>query len=178
MADEKRRDYSQIKDTLKVKGSFDLTHYADNVNYQLKYIQDKISEFEIKLTSLRTKESIISGIIDRTNANAAKFLDENNFAKAQGLQNALITQFETYSMMQDMILKYESHISNYVKLSLTIENDKVATYAKIKTADKNTDKDDDQYAKIVEQINTMMLDGKSGSAFTQNLKNELKLEGY
>ena len=179
MADEKRRDYNQIKDTLKIKGTFDLTHYADNVNYQLKYIQDKISDFEIKLTALRTKESIISGIIDRTNTAAAKFFDEHNVAKAQGLQHALITQFETYSMMQDMILKYESHISNYVKLSLTIENDKVATYAKIKTADKNIDKDDDQYAKLVESINGIVSDGNGkGGAFAQNLRNELKLEGY
>ena len=179
MADEKRRDYNQIKDTLKIKGTFDLTHYAENVNYQLKYIQDKISDFEIKLTALRTKESIISGIIDRTNTAAAKFFDEHNVAKAQGLQHALITQFETYSMMQDMILKYESHISNYVKLSLTIENDKVATYSKIKTADKNIDKDDDQYAKLVESINGIVSDGNGkGGAFAQNIRNELKLEGY
>ena len=179
MADEKRRDYNQIKDTLKTKGTFDLTHYAENVNYQLKYIQDKISDFEIKLTALRTKESIISGIIDRTNTAAAKFFDEHNVAKAQGLQHALITQFETYSMMQDMILKYESHISNYVKLSLTIENDKVATYAKIKIADKNIDKDDDQYAKLVESINGIVSDGNGkGGAFAQNIRNELKLEGY
>ena len=176
---EKRRDYAEIKDTLKVKGSFDLTHYADNVNYQLKYVQDKISEFEIKLTALRTKEAIISGIIDRTNTAVARFFDDHNFAKAQGLQNALITQFETYSMMQDMILKYESHISNYVKLSITIENDKVATYTKIKNADKNIDKDDDQYSKLVEQINGIILEGKGGgSAFTQQVKNELHLEGY
>ena len=179
MTDEKRRDYNQIKDTLKIKGTFDLTHYAENVNYQLKYIQDKISDFEIKLTALRTKESIISGIIDRTNTAAAKFFDEHNVAKAQGLQHALITQFETYSMMQDMILKYESHISNYVKLSLTIENDKVATYAKIKIADKNIDKDDDQYAKLVESINSIVSDGNGkGGAFAQNIRNELKLEGY
>lgn len=177
MSDPKQ-DKKRLSDTLKVEGKFDIMHYAENVNQHSDHIQTKISDFEIKITSLKTKEKIISDIIDRANNQIGKFFSEGNFAKAQGMQNALITQFETYSMMQDMILKYESHISNYVKLSLTIENDKVATYAKIKTADKNTDKDDDQYAKIVDQINTLILDGKGGSAFTQNLKNELKLEGY
>ena len=179
MADEKRRDYSQIKDTLKIKGTFDLTHYADNVNYQLKYIQDKISEFEIKLTSLRTKESIISGIIDRTNANAAKFLDENNFAKAQGLQNALITQFETYSLMQDMILKYEAGIRAYVKMCVDIENHKVNSFAKLKASQKNDGKDEGQYHSLMTKINELLAGDQKGPAALKNqIKKELELEGY
>ena len=167
-----------LKDTLKVEGKFDLLHYSDNVNQHLNYIQTKIQDFEIKITSLRTKEKIISDIIDRTNNTVGKFFSESNYAKAQGLQNALITQFETFSLMQDMILKYENNIQSYIKMSLDIENNKVATYSKIKTADKNVEKEDGQYADLMDQINTLMSGGNSAADFKAQVQKELQLEGY
>ena len=52
-----------IKDTLKIEGKFDIMHYASNVNDIIMSINDKISNFEIKLTSLKVKEEMISNII-------------------------------------------------------------------------------------------------------------------
>ena len=166
-----------IKDTLKIEGKFDIMHYASNVNDIIMSINDKISNFEIKLTSLKVKEEMISNIINHTNSSADKFLKEHNYAKAQGLQNALITQFETYSMMQDMILKYEHNIQVYLKMKLDIENHKISAYAKIKTADKNAEKDDSSYKDLQQNINKILAGGESNN-FRNNVLNELQLEGY
>jgi len=174
-----KRDYGELKETLNVKGEFDLVCYGENINYQLKYVQEKINNAEIKITSLKVKEAIISSIIDRTNDSVSKFLADHNYPKAQGLQNALITQFETYSLMQDMILKYESNIQSYIKMSLDIENHKVNTYVKIKASKKNDDKTDKNYDAIVSKFNEIMNSGPAGAqAFKSNIQKELNLEGY
>ena len=166
-----------IKDTLKIEGKFDIMHYASNVNDIIMSINDKISNFEIKLTSLKVKEEMISNIINHTNSSADKFLKEHNYAKAQGLQNALITQFETYSMMQDMILKYEHNIQTYLKMKLDIENHKISAYTKIKAADKNVEKDDNNYKEMQNKIEQILSSGDS-SGFKKHVLNELSLEGY
>ena len=168
-----------IKDTLKIEGKFDIMHYASNVNDIIMPINDKISNFEIKLTSLKVKEEMISNIINHTNSSADKFLKEHNYAKAQGLQNALITQFETYSMMQDMILKYEHNIQTYLKMKLDIENHKISAYTKIKAADKNVEKDDNSYKDLQKTIEKIMNgDDNQRNSFKNNVLNELSLEGY
>jgi hypothetical protein len=166
-----------IKDTLKIEGKFDIMHYASNVNDIIMSINDKIANFEIKLTSLKVKEEMISNIINHTNSSADKFLKEHNYAKAQGLQNALITQFETYSMMQDMILKYEHNIQAYLKMKLDIENHKISAYTKIKAADKNVEKDDNNYKEMQNKIEQILSSGDS-SGFKKHVLNELSLEGY
>lgn len=166
-----------IKDTLKIEGKFDIMHYASNVNDIIMSINDKIANFEIKLTSLKVKEEMISNIINTTNSSVDKFLKEHNYAKAQGLQNALITQFETYSMMQDMILKYEHNIQVYLKMKLDIENHKISAYTKIKAADKNVEKDDNNYKEMQNKIEQILSSGDS-SGFKKHVLNELSLEGY
>lgn len=166
-----------IKDTLKIEGKFDIMHYASNVNDIIMSINDKIANFEIKLTSLKVKEEMISNIINHTNSSVDKFLKEHNYAKAQGLQNALITQFETYSMMQDMILKYEHNIQVYLKMKLDIENHKISAYTKIKAADKNVEKDDNNYKEMQNKIEQILSSGDS-SGFKKHVLNELSLEGY
>ena len=168
-----------LKDTLKVEGKFDIMFYAENVNQHLNRIQNKIADFEIKITALRTKEKIISDIIDRANNQITKFFNEANFPKAQGMQNALITQFETYSLMQEMILKYENHIQSYIKMSLDIEKNKIDAYVKIKNADKNVEKDEDAYVELTTKINEILNGGPNGGAdFKAQMQKELQLEGY
>ena len=180
MSDPKQ-DKKRLSDTLKVEGKFDIMYYANNVNQHSDYVQNKISDFEIKITSLKTKEKIISDIIDNTNNSVGKFLKEGNFAKAQGLQNALITQFETFSLMQDMILKYENNIQSYIKMSLDIEKNKVDVYIKIKNADKNVDKDNDAYSELNNKLSEILnggFNGQGGADFKAQMQKELQLEGY
>lgn len=180
MSDPKQ-DKKKLNDTLKVEGKFDIMYYAENVNHHLNYIQTKISDFEIKITSLKTKEKIISDIIDRANNQVGKFFTEGNFAKAQGMQNALITQFETYSLMQEMILKYENNIQSYIKMSLDIEKNKIDAYVKIKNADKNVDKDDNAYSELNNKLTEILnggFNGQGGADFKAQMQKELQLEGY
>ena len=173
-----KEDKGISKETLST-GNFDVMHYSDNLNKQIEFINNKISEAEVKITALKSKESIISGIIDRTNSSVGKFLDEHNFAKAQGLQNALITQFETYSLMQDMILKYEAGIRAYVKMCVDIENHKVNSFAKLKASQKNDGKDEGQYHSLMTKINELLAGDQKGPAALKNqVKKELELEGY
>jgi len=169
---------SEIKETL-TTGTFDLLHYSDNVNEQSLYIKNKIKVHENKINNLKLKETIMSNIIKRLSDNIDKALYENNFKLVEINQHKLPKFFESLSIIQDMTIKYEDMIQKYIKMILDIENNKVSVYAKIKTADKSIEKNDNDYKDLMEAIHRIENDApEESNPMMEHVRKELKLEGY
>lgn len=168
--------------------NFSLTNYGNNLNKQVNYIQDKILEAERKITSLKTKEKIIDDMIDRTNRLVERYVEEKNY-KLSGLNSSqILTQFETLSQVQEMLIKYEDMIQKYIKMSIDIENHKINAFVKLNSAKKEDIKNEDGYGKIMDAMHELMrssdeqqtigINGPTNEALLDSVRDSLKLEGY
>lgn len=163
--------------------SFDLVNYGNNLNKQLNYIFSKIEDSEIKITSLKSKEKIIDDMIDRSNRLVEKYSAENNH-KLVGINSShILTQFETLSQVQEMLIKYEDMIQKYIKMSIDIENHKINAFVKLNMSKKDADKNEDGYEKLMNSMHKMFSqdtesNGPSNPAMLESVRKQLKLEGY
>jgi len=164
--------------TLKEEGKFNIHHYSENINEQIIYINDKITHLEKKLTTLKNKEDIINIMISRTDKQIGKYFDEKNFKMIGVQQGHLTTQFETLSLIQDIVIKYENMIQTYIKMRIDIENHKINAYVKIKNADKSLEKDDTGYNKIMDTVHNLLDSNSDNIDMTKNIEEKLKLKGY
>lgn len=177
-------------ETISVDGEdekFSLVNYGYNLNKQLNYIQLKISESECKITALKTKENIIDNMIERTNRLVEKYTEDKNF-KLAGLNSShILTQFETLSQVQEMLIKYEDMIQKYIKMSVDIENHKINAFAKLNAVKKDDNKNEDNYTKLMSSMQDLMKDnspqiegpgGPTNEALLDSVRDSLKLEGY
>ncbi len=176
-----------LKETLNKDGTFDILHYSDNIQTQNDFIQTKIQASERKLTSLKSKETIINNMITRTGLKIEKAIEEDNQKIATINQKYVLDYFETLAMVQEMIMKYEDLIYRYVKMKLDIENNKINAYVKLKAANKAEKGSDGDYNEMVEAFQEMVKNQGSGGVngtngtntdMLEHVKNELKLEGY
>jgi len=161
--------------------NFDINNYSASLNERINYINDKIKSSEIKITALKTKESIIDTMIDRTNALVEKYHSEKNFKLAGINSSYILTQFETLSQVQEMLIKYEDMIQKYIKMSIDIENHKLNAHVKLSSV-KVESVNDEGYEKLMGKIHEMMNDTpeqlQTNSALLDSVKDTLKLEGY
>lgn len=166
------------KETLNKEGTFDLLHYGDNLNVQLNYISSKINECEKKLTSLKGKEEIINNMILKTNNQIERYSDENNW-KLVGINNSqILIQFETLSMVQEMLCKYEDMIQRYIKMSIDIENHKINAYVKIVGTRKEEKTTEEGFESIMSAMHKLTTQPQDNDAMQAHVKKQLKLEGY
>jgi len=163
--------------------SFDLVNYGYNLNRQLNYISSKIEDSEIKITSLKSKEKIIDDMIDRSNRLVEKYTMENNHKLAGINSSHILTQFETLSQVQEMLIKYEDMIQKYIKMSIDIENHKINAFTKLNASKKEANKNEDGYDKLMNAMHEMLTkdtgpEGPSNPAMMDSVREQLKLEGY
>lgn len=168
------------------ESSFNIINYGTNLNKQLIYIDAKIKTAEIKITALKTKESIIDSMINRSNLAVEKYVEEKNF-KLVGINSGhILTQFETLAQVQEMLIKYEDMIQRYIKMSIDIENHKINAFVKLNASKKEADKAEEGYDKLMTQMHEMVTLSKNQSDPSQGdnpgmidaVKEQLKLEGY
>ena len=166
------------KETFNKEGTFDLIHYGENLNTQTNYISSKIKDCEKKLTSLKSKEDIINTMILKTNNQIEKYTDENNW-KLVGINNSqILTQFETLSLVQEMLCKYEDMIQRYIKMSIDIENHKINAYVKIKGTQKDEKATEEGFESLMSAMHKLTTQPQENEAMTAHVKQQLKLEGY
>ena len=168
--------------------SFSLQNYGNNLNKQLNYISGKIEEAEIKITSLKSKEKIIDDMIDRSNRLVEKYNEEKNYKLAGINSSYILTQFETLSQVQEMLIKYEDMIQKYIKMSIDIENHKINAFVKLNSSKKEDSKNEEGYEKIMSEMHKLMqgqpqgnpheLGTPSNIAMLDSVRDQLKLEGY
>lgn len=167
---------------------FNILNYQLNMNKQANYIQTKIEGAEIKITSLKTKEKIIDDMIRRSNILVEKYNNESNLKLAGINSSHILVQFETLSQVQEMLIKYEDMIQRYVKMIVDIENHKINAFTKINAVKKEEDKNETGYNKLMVAMHDMLQNKESDSisspggpshpALLDNVKEQLKLEGY
>jgi hypothetical protein len=160
---------------------FDILNYSSSLNEQINYIKDKIKAAEIKITALLSKESIINKMIERTNSLVEKYHEENNLKLAGINSSYILTQFETFAQVQEMLIKYEDMIQKYIKMSIDVENHKLNAYVKLNNS-KEAQSNEEGYEKLMGKIHEMMTDtpeqAQSNSVLLESVKEQLKLEGY
>ena len=167
-------------ETINKDETFNLLNYSSTLDEQKKYIKVKIEEADRKLTSLKTKEEIINTMINRTNMAIEDYATEKNY-KLMGINNGhLLSQFETLSLVQEMLIKYEDQIQKYVKLLLDIENNKLSAVTKVKAMSKTDKVDDDNFSGIVSEMHKLMQSNlpNAQNQMLDHVKNQLQLEGY
>jgi hypothetical protein len=169
--------------------TFSLQNYGSNLNKQLNYINNKIEEAEIKITSLKSKEKIIDDMIDRSNRLVERYTEEKNYKLAGINSSYILTQFETLAQVQEMLIKYEDMIQKYIKMSIDIENHKINAFVKLNSSKKEESKNEEGYEKIMNEMHKMMQNSEnqgsphelgtpSNDALLNSVKDQLKLEGY
>lgn len=161
---------------------FDLINYSSSMNEQITYIKGKISQAEIKITALKSKENIIDKMINRTNDQVEKYHKADNLKLAGINQSYILTQFETLAQVQEMLIKYEDMIQKYLKMNIDIENHKLNAFIKLNSSKKEAQANEEGYEKLMGKIHEMMADTpqqqQSNSALLDTVKNQLKIEGY
>jgi len=166
---------------------FNLINYGNNLNTQINYISNKISEAERKITSLKTKESIIDSMINRTNALVERYNEEKNYKLAGINSSVILTQFETLAQVQEMLIKYEDMIQKYIKMSIDIENHKINAFVKLNSSKKEEERTEQGYEKLMGAMHELMNNnettqtgpgGPTNPVMLDAVRDQLKLEGY
>jgi len=157
----------------------DLINYENEIEKQKEEINKKITSLEGKLLQLQNKESIINNIITNVNLELEK-ADPKAFKLVGQLRNTLNHNFETLSLIMDMIFKIEDTIQKYRKMLIDVENQKINNIIKAKIEEEEIEND---VSKILLQINNQINSANSNkvdeaSPILQEALAELKDENY
>jgi len=126
-----------------------LENYENNISIQKTEIEKKIRNMEQKLISLNNKESIINTLISKINMELEN-VDPKHFKAISQIRTTLNKQFETLSLIIEMIIKIEDSIQKYRKMLIDIENQKINNFIKL-TSEQEEVADD--INKVLFQIN-------------------------
>ena len=126
-----------------------LENYENNISIQKTEIEKKIRNMEQKLISLNNKESIINTLISKINMELEN-VDPKHFKAISQIRTTLNKQFETLSLIIEMIIKIEDSIQKYRKMLIDIENQKINNFIKL-TSEQEEAADD--INKVLFQIN-------------------------
>ena len=147
---------------------FDL--YNENINSEQQSINKKIEKLEQKLISLQNKESIINNLITKINFELEN-TDPKHFKAISQIRTTLNKQFETLSLIIEMIMKIEDMVLKYRKMSIDIENNKINNFIKLQ---KELNTDEDNLGEVFSLLNQKIEETPVG----QEVLLELKNSGY
>jgi len=172
-----------MQDSINKEGEFSLVNYSRNLNDQIKYINMKIKDYELKLTALKNKELIIDDMINRSNEQVQYYIQAKNMKVAGIHQGYILTQFETLGQVQEMLIKYEEMINKSVKMLIDLENHKINSFVKIAASKKQEKSTDDDYGKLMNAMQKLVTkDNKEHNnlenPMLETVREQLKLEGY
>ena len=158
MAKKKKNESNQYND------------YTINISNEKEAIIKKIENLEHKLISLQNKETIINNLISKINFEL-EGTDPKHFKAISQIRTTLNRQFETLSLIIEMIMKIEDMILKYRKMIIDIENNKINNYIKLQ---KEMGSNEDNLNEIFELFNQKLDETPVG----QEALLELKDEGY
>jgi hypothetical protein len=157
--------------------TFDYKGMSNNLNLVLKDIDDRQKSADTKLTALKGKEDILNKIITNTNLLLEK-TDPQNFKLIGVYQNQIMTQLESFNLLQESLMKYEDLIQRYIKMKIDIENHKLSSFAKIKTLYKANDTADQGFETLLKNMHTLTQSPSQVFDIQQEAQKQLKLQGY
>ena len=146
--------------------------YKENINQQKDEINKKINALEQKLISLQNKESIINSLILKINTELEN-TNPTHFKAISQIRTTLNKQFETLSLIMDMIIKVEDMIQKYRKMLIEIENKQIDNYIKLT---KEVQQEENDLTSLLSVLN-QNLNNNSNPVVEEALL-ELKEEGY
>ena len=150
------------------KNNLDL--YNENINNEKQSIVKKIENLEQKLISLQNKESIINNLITKINFELEN-TDPKHFKAISQIRTTLNKQFETLSLIVEMIMKIEDMILKYRKMLIDIENNKINNFIKMQ---KELHSEEDNLGDVFALLDQKIEETPVG----QEILLELKNEGY
>jgi len=154
--------------------SFD--SYKLNIEQQKDEINKKINSLEQKLISLQNKESIINSLILKINTELEN-TNPTHFKAISQIRTTLNKQFETLSLIMDMIIKVEDMIQKYRKMIIDIENKQIDNYIKL---NKELGEEENDLTTLLTMLN-QNINGtvnNSNNPLIEEAMLELKNDGY
>ncbi len=148
-------------------------NYKDNIEEQKNEINKKINSLEQKLISLQNKESIINSLILKINTELEN-TDPKHFKAISQIRTTLNKQFETLSLIMDMIIKVEDMIQKYRKMLIDIENKQIDNFIKL---NKEIQMEENDLASLLTVLNQNISSNQQNPIIEEALI-ELKNEGY
>lgn len=157
--------------------NFDHTQMDNNLKKYLKEIDDSLTKARLKVESLNNKEGMLNKIITSTNAQLEN-TSSNNPKLIGVLQSIFIKQLESLNMINEAIIRYEDLIQRYVKIKIDIENQKLGAYIKIKAANKTSDKLEDDFTGILDNLHKISQDKEMLFNVAEEAQRQLKIQNY
>jgi len=162
----------------------ELQIYNENISKNKEEIQKKILNTEKKLLSLSNKESIVNSIIMKTNMELEN-IDPKHFKAVGQIRSTLTKQFETLSLINDMIIKFEDLIQKYRKMLIDIDNQGINNFIKFQKEMKETEETEGDLQSLLEDLNKNIKGSKDITsscdphfALLQSVQEDLDKEGY
>jgi len=160
-----------------------LSIYQKNIGTQKEEIEKKIQNLEKKLMSLENKETIVNSMISKQNM-YLESIDPNHFKAISQARNTLNHQFETLSLIIDMITKFEDMIQKYRKMLIDIENQKFSNTIRASKEEEQEETDvmhallmlNEKFQKI-QNGETENID-ESSVVLIEDIQKELQEQGY
>lgn len=157
--------------------SFDYTGLTKNLNSITLEIKTKITNADIKLTSLKNKEDILNKMITTTNMQMENTPKEN-FKLIGIYQKTIIEQLESLNLLQESIIKFEDLIQRYLKMKMDIENNKLNAYSKIKSLNKADQETESDYNGLMKNLHSLLSNPQGVLDMKEEAKEQLRISGY
>jgi hypothetical protein len=154
----------------KKKHDNQLDQYNQNIDHEKNEIIKKIENLEQKLISLQNKETIINSLINKINIELEN-TNPTHFKAISQIRTTLNKQFETLSLIVEMIMKIEDMIQKYRKMLIDIENSKINNFIKLQ---KELGSDENNLIEIFATLNQKL----ENSPLAEEALLELKEDGY
>ena len=157
--------------------NFDHTQMDNNLKKYLKEIDDSLNKARLKVESLNNKEGMLNKILTSTNAQLEN-TPASNPKLAGVLQSIFIKQLESLNTINEAIIRYEDLIQRYVKIKIDIENQKLGAYLKIKAANKTSDKLEDDFTGILDNLHKISQDKDMLFNVAEEAQRQLRIQNY
>ena len=182
--------FSEIgtKDTKKTKDlpviNDDPSHvrrlHSNALEERRREIESKITHLESKLAKHQLKEGMLDTIIATTYSELEN-LHEKEFTKRGQKQAILIKQLEALSILHDTILKYEDMIQKYHKILIDLENNKLNSFFKIMSLQKEEEKAEEGIADLLITLQNQIKTNNQtpmAESLLNEIEEELKANNY
>lgn len=157
--------------------NFDYKSMTTNFDTVLKDIDVRIKNAETKLTSLAAKEDILNKMIHTTNSKM-ETTEASNYKLIGTYQNILMKQLESLNMWQESVMRYEDLIQRYIKMRLDIENNKLASFIKIKSLYKANDTVDEGFDALLKNMHNLSTNPSAVFDLQAEAAQQLRIQGY
>ena len=157
--------------------TFDYNGLSNNLNEVLTDIRRRLEQTDVKLTAIKGKEEILNKIIVNTETLLNKTPQEN-YKQIGVYQRMIMDQLESFNMIQESLMRYEDLAQRYIKMKMDIENNKLASFVKVKALYKTNDTADEGFDQLLKSMHSLTQNPTQVLDIQAEAEKQLKIAGY